>query len=34
MLEEEDRVFSDLAPYIGLTDLADSLVNITVRIWV
>ena len=34
MLEEEDRVFSDLAPYIGLTDLADSSVNITVRAWV
>ena len=34
MLEEEDRVFSDPAPYIGLTDLADSSVNITVRAWV
>ena len=34
MLEEEERVFSDPAPYIGLTDLADSSVNITVRAWV
>jgi small conductance mechanosensitive channel len=34
MLEEQDRIFLEPAPYIGLTDLADSSVNITLRAWV
>ena len=33
-ISEDERIMSDPAPFIGLGELADSSVNITVRVWV
>ncbi len=34
LIENDDRIFKDPAPFIGLVELADSSVNFAVRVWV
>jgi small conductance mechanosensitive channel len=33
LIERDERIHKDPAPFIGLTEMADSSVNLVVRVW-